>query len=128
MHNMLLIAKREYLERVRTKAFLFMTIFIPALMLGVTVVPSLIASRASGTKHVVIAASNAETAELIHKQLLRPDDASDDEAGGPNQPMASRYEVEVVTDVSDAERATLTEKVRTSGWRDLGQRPGADGQ
>ncbi len=32
MHNIWLIARREYLERVRTKAFLIMTVLIPLLM------------------------------------------------------------------------------------------------
>ncbi len=40
MHNTLIIAKREYLERVRTRAFVIMTFFIPALMFGVTVLPT----------------------------------------------------------------------------------------
>ena len=34
MHNIWLIAEREYLERIRTKSFLIMTILIPALMGG----------------------------------------------------------------------------------------------
>ena len=34
MRNIWLIAKREYLERIRTKAFLFSTILIPLLMGG----------------------------------------------------------------------------------------------
>jgi len=39
MHNILLIARREYLESVRSRAFAIMTFFIPALMFGVTVLP-----------------------------------------------------------------------------------------
>jgi len=34
MHNIWLIARREYLERIRTKAFLVATILIPLLMGG----------------------------------------------------------------------------------------------
>ena len=34
MHNVWLIAKREYLERIRAKSFLLMTILIPLLMGG----------------------------------------------------------------------------------------------
>ena len=32
MHNVWLIAKREYLERIRTKSFLIATIVIPLIM------------------------------------------------------------------------------------------------
>jgi len=113
MHNMLLIARREYLERVRSKAFLFMTIFIPALMLGVTVVPSLIAMRASGTKNILIAASDRETADLIRKQLEHSDEVLDDDTGNRNKSLASRYQVDATTDVTDAQRAAMTEKVKT---------------
>ena len=34
MHNILLIARREYMERVRTKGFKIATILIPTLMGG----------------------------------------------------------------------------------------------
>ena len=34
MHNVWLIAKREYLERIRAKSFLIITILIPLLMGG----------------------------------------------------------------------------------------------
>ena len=40
MHNIFIIAKREYLERVRSRSFVIMTLFIPLLMFGVTVVPT----------------------------------------------------------------------------------------
>jgi ABC-2 type transport system permease protein len=114
MHNMLLIARREYLERVRSKSFLFMTIFIPGLMLAVTVLPSLIAMRAlGGAKHLVIVATDRQTAELIRDQLQNPVAGSPD--GGlqtRRTPGRSRYQGEVDTNVSDTERAALNEKVK----------------
>jgi ABC-2 type transport system permease protein len=36
LHNIWLIAKREYVERIRAKSFIIMTILIPALMGGLT--------------------------------------------------------------------------------------------
>src|SRR5260370_36908116 len=114
MRNMLLIARREYLERVRSKSFLFMTIFIPALMFAVTVLPSLIAMRAlGGAKHLVIAATDRQTAEMIREQLQKPAEVSRD-AGRQKQntPARPRDEAEVDTNVSDSERAALNEKVK----------------
>jgi ABC-2 type transport system permease protein len=112
---MLLIARREYLERVRSKAFLFMTIFIPALMLGLTVLPTYIAMRGSGTnKRLVVAANDRPTAELIRDQLLKPmDETEKDSIQNRNSSMGSKYQVEVETDVSEAQRAALTDKVKT---------------
>lgn len=47
MHNVWLIAKREYLERVRTKAFLISTLMIPLLMGEASSAPSSQAARPS---------------------------------------------------------------------------------
>jgi ABC-2 type transport system permease protein len=113
MHNTLLIAKREYLERVRSKAFLFMTLFIPALMFAVTVLPSMLAMRMSGgNKHLVVAASDRPTAELIRQQLQKPPEKTDDTLSDRNKPVGSKYEVDLETNVSEAQRAALIEKVK----------------
>src|SRR5215472_1349046 len=113
MHNVLLIAKREYLERVRSKAFLFMTLFIPALMFAVTVLPSMLAMRMSGgTKRLVVAASDRRTAELIREQLQNPFADTKNGLDDGNRPAGSKYEVELETNVSEAQRAGLAEKVK----------------
>jgi ABC-2 type transport system permease protein len=112
MHNSLLIARREYLERVRSRSFLFMTIFIPVLMFGVTVLPSMLAMRMSGgTKHLVVAASDRQTAELVREQLQKPSDSQKDGLGNRG-PAGSKHEVDLQTGVSDSERAALSEKVK----------------
>jgi len=54
MHNIWLIAKREYTERVRTKAFLLATILIPALMGGGIFAVATIASRSKATAHIAV--------------------------------------------------------------------------
>src|SRR5262249_39039335 len=115
MSNALLIAKREYVERVRSKAFLFMTLFIPALMFAVTVLPTMLAMRMSGgTKHLVVAANDRRTAELIRRQLQKPPEDSAKNGGmGESKPIGSKYEIDLETNVSEAQRAALTEKVRT---------------
>jgi ABC-2 type transport system permease protein len=71
MRNMLLIAKREYLEQIRGRAFRMSTIGLPvifALILGVAYT----ASRGLGSgKHYVIASQNAALANAVRVQLLR---------------------------------------------------------
>jgi ABC-2 type transport system permease protein len=47
MRETWVIAKREFLERVRTKWFVVMTILGPILMIGLFIVPALLASRGS---------------------------------------------------------------------------------
>ena len=46
--------KREYLMRVRTKAFIISTIVSPLLMLGLTLLPALLAARGGGERHVTV--------------------------------------------------------------------------
>ena len=54
MRNIWLIARREYLERVRTKGFLIATILIPLLMSGGIAASILIAKHSKSSSHIVI--------------------------------------------------------------------------
>ncbi len=75
MHNTFIIAKREYLERVRTRAFVIMTFFIPLLMFGAILVPTLLMNRTSGeAKHMVVVAADRDTAEMIRSRIEQKQD------------------------------------------------------
>ncbi len=68
MRETFVIAKREFLERVRTKWFLVMTILWPVLMIGTIVVPAVIAGRGiEGARVEVIDHSGKLTDALIAK-------------------------------------------------------------
>ena len=97
MHNTFIIAKREYLERVRSRSFVIMTLFIPLLMFGVTVVPTMLANRGSDeTKHMVVVAADRDTAEMIRSRIEqrqdeeKPEDKADEK---PNQKEACRQRI-----------------------------------
>ncbi len=112
MHNIFLFARREYLETVRKKSFIVMTILLPAMMFGFTVVPSIIASKHSGeTQHIVIATSDVQFANDVRdKFMAAPPD--EDGAGRQNRQNASRvFDVQIDTNVSPQEEAALTERV-----------------
>lgn len=120
MRNVYLIARREYLERIRTRAFAVMTVLVPLLMLGFTVVPSLMADRPGGVKHLVIVTSDQQTADLIRQQLERTraqQSEQQDESGKTSLPRRrtpepAGYNVDVDTDTSADHRAALAEKVK----------------
>lgn len=116
MRNVFIIAKREYLERVRTRSFLLMTILIPALMIGVSVVPALIANKTSGgTKKVVLVTANPQAGAALREQILdlnKPQKDADISGGRRGPLTATRYDVTVETDLSDASRKALVEKVK----------------
>jgi ABC-2 type transport system permease protein len=120
MHNIFIIAKREYLERVRTRSFLTMTLFIPLLMFGVTAVPTLLANRKSNeTKHMVVVTADRGTGEMIRSRIEQRQEAeksadkTEIKLGGKRELPPANFSVEVSTNTSEAERAALKEKVKT---------------
>jgi ABC-2 type transport system permease protein len=117
MHNILIIAKREYLERVRSRSFVIMTFFIPLLMFGVTVVPSMLMLRGSDQKkQMTVVAADRETAEMLRSGIEQQQDKekTEDQANTKVQKRGlppTHFTVDVSTDISDAARAALTDKV-----------------
>ena len=114
MRNIFLIAKREYLERVRSKAFIIMTLLIPGLMFAVTALPTIIATHSGGkAKHLVIVASDERTAESIRQQLEEWSRKTRNQTGDRRRsaPQLGALTIDVDTNTSEAERAALTQKV-----------------
>ena len=71
MHNVCRIAKRDYLERVRTKSFLISTILIPLLMGGGIVVEVLANSRATSTSHITVVSEDQQLATDLQAEQIR---------------------------------------------------------
>ena len=69
MHNVWLIAKREYLERIRTKAFLFFTIIFPLLMGGGIVVEAVTSAHARSTSHIAVVSHDQQLATDLQAEL-----------------------------------------------------------
>jgi ABC-2 type transport system permease protein len=76
MHNILLIAKREYLERIRTKAFIVATILIPTLMAGGIFSMAYIADKSKSTSHITIVSSQQPLATDLQNELEHGKDSS----------------------------------------------------
>jgi ABC-2 type transport system permease protein len=122
MRNLWIIARREYLERIRTKAFIITTILIPALMSGSLFVPVLLISSGGGSsKHLVVVASDRHMAEVIVQQLNGlKDEENERNAALLNQreipkremPHAARFQIDIDTNTSPEERQALAEKVK----------------
>jgi ABC-2 type transport system permease protein len=71
MHNTWLIAKREYTERIRTKAFLIATILIPVMM-GVFVLGSVfLAKKTKSSSHIVIVSRDTQLALDLQDELKK---------------------------------------------------------
>jgi ABC-2 type transport system permease protein len=105
IHKVWIIAKREYLERVRTRSFLLSTFATPVLMGAFLILPALIsASMARGVvrdterpARVVIACDNRALAELAGGELMRQ--------------RGTRYAPSVVSPASPAEHEQLDKRL-----------------
>src|SRR5260370_16248514 len=123
MRNVFLIAKREYLEGIRTKTVIIMVVMISLVRGAVTVGPTLLMVRMmnQGRKHYVVVVSDQTVGEAIKAQLSESQERASkriaDEKEESMQRGAPTPPATVITDVdtntSSGERAKLTEKVRT---------------
>ena len=78
MHNAWLIIRREYLERIRSKAFIIMTLLMPVFMASTILIPAFLGNMKSGvTRQIVLVANNAEIAEAVKQELDAPLTKSD---------------------------------------------------
>jgi len=75
MYNAWLIAKREYLERVRTKAFLLATILIPLLMGGLGFGSGYLAARTKSTARITVLSSDPVFSRDLKHELETGEDS-----------------------------------------------------
>lgn len=71
MRNIWLIARREYLERIRTKSFIVMTVLIPAIMAAVAFGGSVIGGGGKGrpAAHIILVTADAEFGLKLQSEL-----------------------------------------------------------
>jgi ABC-2 type transport system permease protein len=101
MHNIWLIAKREYLERVRAKSFVIMTILIPLLMGGLVFGSALINGRRNGASHIAVVTADAQFGHDLQSQLSSSKDA--------------RMAVDVISPPDAGTRAQLDTEIKEKG-------------
>jgi ABC-2 type transport system permease protein len=123
--NTWLIIKREYLERVRTRSFLVLTLLLPAIMAGAFIIPAKLSSMKSAqTQRLVVVTSTPQFGEIVRRQLVaKPDGATavadkedkekddDDKDLGKADESSRNYAIEVDSNSSDAERTALRNRV-----------------
>ena len=88
MNKLLAIIKREYLQRVRTKFFIIMTVLGPLMLVVFTVVPGLLVGMKTGDTRIAIVdqTEGAKLYEPMRGGLLNPD--RDNEEDDNKQNMA----------------------------------------
>jgi ABC-2 type transport system permease protein len=94
MKKVLAIIKREYVVRVRTRAFVIATIASPLLLLALALLPGLLAARGGGERHVTVLdqSGDPQLFDLIKSRLDAPGAGGDD--GDGNRAQLTRYVLE----------------------------------
>jgi ABC-2 type transport system permease protein len=92
MRNIILVAKREYLEQIRGRAFKISTVAMPLLIAALLAFSHFMEQKAGKEKHIEIVAQDAPLANEIRKQLL-------------DNKWARYKAVDVIAPATDAQRA-----------------------
>jgi ABC-2 type transport system permease protein len=95
---MLLIARREYLEQIRGRAFRLTTVLLPVLFAALLGIGYLSNHRSSAGRHVAIAADSAALVADVRRQLLEDKDAG--------------FTVDLVAPATGENRAVLLRQVQ----------------
>ncbi len=101
MRNIGLIVRREYLQRLRTRAFWVMTFLIPAMMAGFTLLPSkLMTMKVGGVKRITVVSDDPQLTEGFKEQFAAKGNGS-----------SEQYLVETDSTATDAEQQRLKTEV-----------------
>ncbi|HTU49846.1 MAG TPA: ABC transporter permease [Acidobacteriaceae bacterium] len=126
MREALLVAKREYVERVRSKAFRISTIVIPLAFAAVIGMGAFSGKMATGPSNIVVASNDLVLAQSTRTELLRVPTAKDDARGSRRGPP-QQLQVEVQAPVAESDLASLNHQVESKaidGYLWLNVQPG----
>lgn len=115
MRNTWLVIQREYLQRVRTRSFLVLTILAPAIVTALMILPMKFATMGEGAEHLVIVSSNAQFGEMVRQRLLDTPMFDEDDAENAEGKHETKdlYKIDVDANPSEAERDALRGKLDT---------------
>jgi len=106
MHNVWLVAKREYLERIRAKSFLIMTILIPLLMGGLVYGAALANGRSGSNLHIAVVTQDPQFGADLKSELESTKHVDRDSA---NQGVTK---IDVISPPASDTRAFLDNRLR----------------
>lgn len=116
MRNTWLVIKREYLEKVRTKAFILSTLLMPVFIFAISVLPSLLMMKSAGTRNVEVVSADATLAASVQQQILKMNEKKKDEVDvaepSKRKNPAPSYTVQTSSDFSDAHRTALNAQLK----------------
>jgi ABC-2 type transport system permease protein len=109
MREALLIARREYLERIRSRAFRISTVLIPLFFALIFGAGALSGKLSGGARNIVVASNDPQLAESERAELI----AADHDADGVRKNPSSRLIVDVKAPLTEAGLAALNAEVES---------------
>jgi ABC-2 type transport system permease protein len=118
LRNTLLIAKREYVERIRSRVFRITTLLVPVGMGGLAVLGGLGGRKLAGPENMAIVSSSSRLANDVRATL------AEGEAGAP-----APQRIEVYAPATAADMAALQQQIaahQIAGYLEIDVVPGED--
>jgi ABC-2 type transport system permease protein len=112
LDNVAVVARREYLMRIKSKGFWIGTLVIPLFLAGITTLPSLFLSRSRTVLRVVVV---DETGGQVAREFMaHKDDSREGQGGGKGKDRVARFDAQIEAPAADtqAQRAALDQRVR----------------
>ena len=119
MHNTWLVIRREYLERVRTRSFIVLTLLLPAIMVSAVLIPTKLSNMKSARpRHLVIVTSTPQLGDLVRSQILASTAVAPGTSSNPAKNTAeteddesgSSYVIDLDRNTSEPEKDRLRER------------------
>ena len=114
MSEFLTVLRREFLERVRSKAFLIGTVLFPLLMASMWILPAVMGSGGGSRRLVIVDQAPAGVGDLVQQTLTAPA-----AAGAPKDDDRITYQVERVSRPLAEVKASLVARIQKKeidGW------------
>jgi ABC-2 type transport system permease protein len=120
MREALLIARREYLERIRSKAFRISTVLIPMVFALIFGIGAFSGKLGRAAKHIVVASNDPALAESVRAEMMGLRNAKEES----RRDQSSSLRVDVRAPVTEGELTALNAEVESKGidgylWLDV---------
>lgn len=126
MHEALLIARREYLERIRSKAFRISTVLIPVAFAVIFGIGAISGKMSGGAKHIIVVSNDPALADSVRTEMTTAHASNSDDRREEAQRLL-QTQVDVEAPVLPGDMSALNRRVQNKsidGYLWLNARPG----
>ncbi len=111
MHNLWLIARREYIERIRTRGFLITTVMIPLVMGGLIYGSAFLGSRTDSGIHIAVVSSDTQLVLDLQAALQPQPGTRQSQPRSPRQPRIAVDAMDTAPQDAQATREILNQEL-----------------